>query len=391
MIRIHVWYGLLYKLRPRIHCAALRAPLMARLLTLLMVAGVACAQSTATRGPGATELPDAPQPTAEAQAAGHGAITDTGPQPAGARIKGVVSDIQGGLVPGARVVITCTNPEITRETTADDVGFFTVDELPAGTYSVTISSPGLETYVIHDLHLRSGQSYSLPGVSLPMARTSADVTVTLTTEQLADAELHLELKQRVLGVLPNFYTSYQWHAAPLNARQKLKLTARAGTDPVFLGTTAITAGIGLARNDQPEYGGGPAGYWRRYGAAYGDAVIGRLMGSVVFATIFHQDPRYFVMTNGSWERRAGHAIASTVIQRGDNYHWQPAYSHILGATTTGLIASTYHPGENLGKVVLNTTVLDLGNKAANNLVREFVLRHLAKHIPSYAKGKPPKE
>ena len=370
-----------------VHCAAVCVLFKARFFTLLLVAGAACAQSVVQRVPD-TALPDAPEPAIEAQTTSSLAPIQ---ESARARIKGVVSDIQGGLVPGAHVVIVCAQPAVRQETTADDVGFFSVGGLPAGTYSVTISARGLETYEIHELHLRPGEIYSLPAVSLPMARTAADVTVSLTTEQLAESELHYELKQRVLGVLPNFYTSYQWHAAPLNARQKFKLTLRAATDPVFLGTTAITAGIEQAQNDFPEYGGGPAGYWSRYGAAYGDAVIGRLMGSVVFSTIFHQDPRYFVMTNGSWKRRAWHAIASTVTQRGDNYRWQPAYSHLLGAATTGLIASTYHPGSSPGKIVLNTTVLDLGNKAANNLVREFVLRHLAKNIPSYAKGKPPKE
>jgi Carboxypeptidase regulatory-like domain len=299
--------------------------------------------------------------------------------------------MHGGLVPGAHVVIACADPPVSHETDADAEGFFNVGGLPPGTYTVTISSSGLETYIVRDLHLKPGEVYSLPEVSLPMARTSADVTVTLTTEQLAEEELHNELQQRVLGVLPNFYTSYQWDAAPLSAHQKLKLTARAATDPVFLGTTAITAGIEQAQNTYPEYGGGATGYWKRYGAAYGDAVIGRFMGSVVFSSVFHQDPRYFVMTNGSWQRRAWHAISSTVIQRGDNYHWQFGYSHLLGAVTTGMIASTYHPDSSMGKLVLDGTILDLGNKAANNLIREFVLRHLAKNIPSYAKGKPPEE
>ena len=368
--------------------------LCARTLALLLIAGAACAQTpemraTAIDDPAVT-LPDAPQPASEqqaARAAGAGALGHELP----VRIKGVVSDMQGGLVPGAHIVIASSDSSVTQEATADSAGFFSVSGLPAGTYSVTISSPGLETYVVRDLHLKPGETYSLPEVSLPIARTSADVTVTLTTEQLAEEELHNELKQRVLGVLPNFYTSYQWNAAPLSAKQKLKLTFRAATDPVFLGTTAITAGIEQARNDFPEYGGGPAGYWKRYGAAYGDAVIGRLMGSVVFAAVFHQDPRYFVMTNGSWERRSWHAISSTVIQRGDNRRWQPAYAHIFGSASAALIASTYHPGSSPGKLVLNDTILDLGNKAANNLIREFVLRHLAKNIPSYAKGKPPEE
>jgi hypothetical protein len=370
------------------------AKLCARTLALLLLAAVASAQTPEMRAPilddPAVTLPDAPQPTPEVQAVrANGAIT-IGHEPT-ARIKGVVSDIQGGLVPGAHIVITSTNPPTTHETTANSAGFFNVGGLLPGTYSVTIGSPGLKTYVIHDLHLRPGQVYSLPEISLPIARTTADVTVTLTTEELAETELHNELHQRVLGVLPNFYTSYQWNAAPLTAKQKFKLTAHAATDPVFLGLTGITAGIEHAQNTYPEYGGGAAGYWKRYGAAYGDAVIGRLMSSVVFASVFHQDPRYFVMTNGSWQRRSWHAISSTVIQRGDNRRWQPAYAHMFGSATAGLISSTYHPGSNPGKLVLNNTILDLGDKAVNNLIREFVLRHLAKNIPSYAKGKPPEE
>ena len=114
------------------------------------------------------------------------------------------------------------------------------------------------------------------------------------------------------------------------------------------------------------------------------------MGSVVYASLFHQDPRYFVMTNGSWERRSWHAISSTFMQRDDaTKRFEPAYAHLLGSATTGLIASTYHPGSSPGKLVLDDTILGLGDKAANNLIREFVLRHLAKNIPSYAKGKPP--
>lgn len=338
-----------------------------------------------------TRLPDAPRPASPQSASPQSTAPPTSPAHEPARIKGVVSDIHGGLVPGAHIVILDTNSGVQQETTANDVGFFSVGGLDAGTYSVTISSPGLETYVLHDVHLRAGEVYSLPEVSLPMARTAADVTVTLTTEQLAEAELHNELQQRVLGVLPNFYVSYQWNAAPLNTRQKCKLTFRAATDPVFFGTTAIIAGIEQAHDTFPEYGPGPVGYWRRYGAAYGDAVIGRLMGDVVLASAFHQDPRYFVMTNGPIVKRAWHAVSSTFIQRGDNRHWQPAYAHLLGNALTGLIATTYHPGSSPGQLVLDNTVLGLGGEAANNLVREFVLRHLARNIPSYAKGKPPKD
>jgi len=377
------------RLKLRVHRAFSCVHCGTQIAAVLLLAGALRAQTVSPQRE--VSLPDAPQQTTLGRAA-VAPNSGTANQQATARVKGVVSDMEGGLVPGAHVVISCAEPAITRETTANQTGFFSIAGLPTGTYVLKISSPGLQTYVIHDLHLHGGQTYSLPEVSLPIARTSADVTVTVTTEEIAEAELHSELKQRVFGVLPNFYTSYQWDAAPLTAKQKLKLTLHAATDPVFFGTTAITAGIQQEQNTYPAYGGGAAGYWSRYGADYGDAVIGRFMGSVVFSTVFRQDPRYFVMTNGSWERRSWHAVSSTFMQRNDKTkHFEPAYSHLLGAATTGLIASTYHPGTSPGKMVLNDTILDLGNKAANNLVREFVLRHLARHIPSYAKGRPPQD
>ena len=374
---------------------------------------------TASNAGNADGLPDAPSSTIHApsfvrgHAAGEtsGLQTSAGPQQPetgtgreeahgvsahGTRITGVVSDMQGGLVPGAQVTAVdiekpTGQPGSSQQTTADAEGFFSFKDLPPGTYKVTIVSPGLENFTLESVHLKAGESYAMPEVALPIARTRADVEVNLTEEQLAEVELNLELKQRVLGILPNFYTSYQWDAAPLSARQKFKLTAHAALDPVFFGTTAITAGIEQANNTFPEYGGGEAGYWSRYGAAYGDAVIGRTLGSVVFASLFHQDPRYFVMTNGGIPRRAWHAVSSTFLQRGDNLHWQPAYAHLLGNATTGLIASTYHPNSSIGQLVLDNTVLGLGGQAVNNLIREFVLRHLAKDIPSYAKGKPPED
>lgn len=310
------------------------------------------------------------------------------PVPATARIEGIVSDRQGGLVPGAKIAVLCAGAPEQHEATADSSGFFSIAGLSAGVCTVTVSSPGLRTYVLRDLHLKPGEIYTLPVTSMPVAATSSEVTVTVTTEQVAEDELHLELQQRVLGIFPNFYVTYDWTAAPLDAKQKLKLTYRASADPVMFATTAAIAGAEQIHNTFPEFGGGFPGYARRYGAAYGDAVIGRFLGSVVFASAFHQDPRYFVMGSGTIKARAWHAISSTFIQRGDNGHWQPGYSHLLGNACAGLIATTYHPNSTAGQLVFDNTVLGLAGQAGANLAREFILRHFAKNIPSYAKGKP---
>jgi len=356
----------------------------------------ASAQALLTQGPSPSDseiLPDAPQPQLPASQLPAPQHT-TAPEAHG-HISGVVSDIQGGLIPGAHVIaehVDAAPPE-SQQATADGNGFFRFSDLIAGSYIVTISSPGFETYRIPDIHLKPGEAYELPEVALPIARTTADATVTLTEQQIAEVELNDELHQRVLGILPNYYTSYIWDAAPLTMRQKFKLAIRSATDPVFFGTTGISTGIQYATAANPEYGTGPSGYFELYASNYGGALVGRVVTSVLLNSLFKEDPRYFVMTNGSVVRRSWHAISSTFLQRGDDKHWHPAYSNFIGGGISAVVVSTWHPDSSIsmGSRVLNDTVLDLGGEAIRNLAREFLFRHLARHVPTYAKGKPPEE
>lgn len=352
------------------------------LLLLLLCGGSAALRAQALTSQDAAELPEDPGQYLTGQRPAATATT-----PGTARLSGTVIDINGGLVPGAVVTITARDrPGAPPSTaTADANGSFSVGGLPPGNYSVTITSPGLETYTGRDIRLRAGEAYVMPHVSLPIARTAADVTVSLTEEQVAETQLNAELKQRVLGVFPNFYTTFEWDAAPLSAGKKFKLAARSFTDPVAFVTTAGIAGAEQINGTFPEYGSGFPGYARRYGAAYGDAVISRMMGSVIFASLLHQDPRYFVMGTGTAKRRAWHAVSSAFIQRGDNRRWQPAYSNLLGNAATGALASTYHPGgPGAGMLVLDDTLIGLGGRAFDDLFREFVLPRFTTHVPDPA-------
>jgi hypothetical protein len=353
-------------------------------------------QALTTQGPASfATLPDAPQPQTPVQPNPQQHITQPATPGTLCHISGVVSDIQGGLIPGAHVLAERAGAPASesQEVIASNLGHFRFSDLAAGSYTVTITSPGFETYRLQDIILKPGEAYELPEVALPIARTSADATVTITEQQLAEAELNDELHQRVLGILPNYYTSYIWDAAPLTMRQKFKLSIRSATDPVFFASTALTAGIQYANNSDPEYGPGVGGYFTRYAADYGDALVGRIVTSVLLNSLFKEDPRYFVMTNGSIPRRAFHAVMSTVTQRGDDKHWHPAYANFIGSASAALITSTWHQGSStvLGNQVLGATFYDLGGEAIRNLAREFLFRHLARHIPTYAKGKPPDE
>jgi len=56
--------------------------------------------------------------------------------------------------------------------------------------------------------------------------TVTDVEVGLSKTEVAEEQIKVEEKQRVLGVLPNFYVSYIPDAAPLSSKQKFKLAGR---------------------------------------------------------------------------------------------------------------------------------------------------------------------
>ena len=328
-------------------------------------------------------LPDSPGFTALGGGGYQGAA-----QQGTSSVTGVVLDISEAGVAGATVTLA-RDGDKDRVLTSEDHGAFQFTDLAAGTYHVTISAKGLETFVSDDIVLKAGERRTLPEIALPVANEHAEVNVTVTQSELATAQVKAELQQRVFGVLPNFYSSYIWNAAPLRPKNKIELAFRSLTDPAVFVTTGITAGIQQAEGTfNKGYGQGAAGYGRRYGAAYGDVVVGRVVGSALLPMIFHQDPRYFYLGTGSVGSRAWYAISRTVITRQDNRRAQFNYSHILGSMAAGAVSKLYHPGGEDGVTLVERNLLiGTGAQAAVNLVREFVLRKVVTKIPVYEQGK----
>jgi hypothetical protein len=309
--------------------------------------------------------------------------------PSGA-IQGIVTDVRGGLVPGANIKLQSKTPSVLeQEAITDSNGRFAFSAAP-GTYTVLIQAKGLETFLSEPFTLHPSEKFEVPDVALPIASVDSSIEVSANSAQVAEQELKIETKQRVLGVFPNFYTSFLYNAAPLNTRQKFKLSLRSTMDPISFLNVGIVAAIEQANGTFKDFGPGPAGYGRRYGAALGDELIGRTLGTAVFPSLFHQDPRYFFEgPANSIGRRIFHAVRQGLVVRGDNGHLQPNYSRLLGNASAGAISSLYHPDVNgPGQLALTNALVGIGGTAVTNLLREFVLSHATTHVPSYAKGKP---
>ena len=72
-----------------------------------------------------------------------------------ASIQGTVTDPQGTVVPGAKVTVTNQSTGAVRETTTSDQGFYRVNELPPGSYTVILRGrnqlAGVALFEIYDL------------------------------------------------------------------------------------------------------------------------------------------------------------------------------------------------------------------------------------------------
>jgi hypothetical protein len=327
-----------------------------------------------------TDLPDAP---------GRESLSPPLLDPqSSASISGFVLDVNDGLVANATVSLVTDSGQVERVTAADNSGFFSFNNLPAGNFKVRITAPGLQPFESYEITLHAGERYQLPQIGLPIASASVTVTVTATQEEIAQEQVIAEIQQRVFGIFPNFYTSFIWDAAPLKPKQKFHLAFRTAVDPVTFLTTGMLSGIQQGWDIYPDYGQGAEGYAKRYGADYADLFIGRMLGAAVFTSLFHQDPRYFYQGSGSIRSRAWHALSAAIICRGDNGRSQFNYSHILGNLAAGGISNFYRPAPNRGvSLAINNALLHTAANASGNLVREFGLRRITTKVPSYAKGK----
>jgi hypothetical protein len=300
-------------------------------------------------------------------------------------LTGSIVDDQQGLVPGALVTLIRGGlPDTTAVSGAD--GKFDFQDIPPGKYNLRVVAPGLGSYFSPTLVLVAGEHRKLDRISLPFTTNNASIVVTATPAEIAREQVSLQERQRLLGFIPNFYTSYIWNAAPMNVGQKFRLATHSIFDPVVFLTTGAAAGIEQATNKYASYGQGAKGYAKRYGADFGNEITNRMLSSAAFPSLFHQDPRYFYKGAGSTPSRAFYAVSRAVVTRADAGNLQPNYSRLLGSFSSGAISNTYRGRKDRGMDLVATTgAIHLAGNAADNLLREFFFRSITSKLPGYQK------
>jgi len=329
-------------------------------------------------------LPDAP----EAQAS---PALQTPEQPSPGSIHGVVVNPDGSVYEGVSIALAqaASTALSARVVTSDSSGRFNFGDVPPGAFTLTISAHGFATQVISG-SLQSGESYEAKEIVLLVATATSEVRVTTSEQEIALEQFHEEEKQRLLGVIPNFYVTYVPNAPPLTSKRKFELALKSSVDPVTLVLTGIWAGAQQANNTFSGYGQGAQGYAKRYAANYSDGFIGTMLGGAILPSLLKQDPRYFYKGTGTIRSRALYAMAMSVMCKGDNGRWQVNYSGIIGGLAAGGISNLYYPDSDRNGVALTfeNALLGIAGDVALNLFQEFLGRKLTPKIPNYGPSKP---
>jgi hypothetical protein len=218
-----------------------------------------------------------------------------------------------------------------------------------------------------------------PEPATPQADSSsqAQQAPTESDRQKAEEQLKEQKKQRLLGIVPMFNTSYVSDAVSLTGGEKIKLAFRTMIDPVSFAGPAVVAGLGEinAPANNNGFGWGAEGYMKKWGAAYLDSFNGTMIGSGFLPALLRQDPRYFRLGHGTVMRRTFYSISTVVICKHDKTgKWEPNYSNVGGNFAAGALSTLYYPsGSDRGgwEQTITSAMIVTATGAAGSMFQEF--------------------
>jgi hypothetical protein len=346
------------------------------LLLCLVPAGAFAQQPTSQREISSRFLPDAPIPNSFPQ----NSAPQAPPAEDSASVAGIVLDLSGATISGADVKLMHGDGTQSHTMLSEPNGEFSFTKIPAGSYLVVVNAKGFAPFTSREFAIAVQQAYEVPNVSLSVATAIMEVTVR-PIEFIAAEQIHNEEKQRLLGFVPNFYTSYIYDAAPLNPKQKFSLAAHATFDPVDILGDGIVAGIEQATNAYAGYGQGAAGYSKRFAAKFIDSRSSDFLTLAVFPSLLHQDPRYYYQGSGSVKSRLAHAVTSAFVARSDSGRSVPNASYFLGDLCAGALSNLYYPkGDRGANLVFTNVAVGLAERIGANLFREFLSKRFSTHV-----------
>ncbi len=148
-----------------------------------------------------------------------------------AAISGIVTDPQNAVIPQANVVAVNTGTGVETRATTNAAGFYNLQNLAIGSYTLSVERPGFRKYVREGITLTTGQQLGLD-IRLELGATGQEVTVS------SQAPL---VESRTSDV-SNLVESKSIDALPLGNRRTLNVVELTGAS-VFVGYPNTPANV----------------------------------------------------------------------------------------------------------------------------------------------------
>ncbi len=175
---------------------------------------------------------------------------------------------------------------------------------------------------------------------------------------------------------------------PLSHRQKFNLFLRHTVSPYTFASAGLNATWLQITGEPYSYGGGMAGWGRRFGMSLADTESRSFFSKFFFPTLLDQDPRYFPKRKGNIFERGWYAATRVLVTRSDR--GSPGFnsSYMLGLVTSKALSASYIPEKRTFGAIMLGVVGSYGSDAGGFVLQEFtpdMLRLFRRHAPEKMK------
>jgi hypothetical protein len=163
-------------------------------------------------------------------------------------------------------------------------------------------------------------------------------------------------------------------AEPMDAHDKVVAGLKSSVSLFSATGWLASAGWEQLTNGSPNYGTDRGAFGQRLGASAIRNFTQDAFSDALFAPVFHEDHRYYIMGRGNnFFKRAIYAGTRVLITRNDSGHNTPNFALLAGTAASSALTVTYYPAKNTTfSEVAQTYGGSLGGSAVGYVVTEFL-------------------
>ena len=196
----------------------------------------------------------------------------------------------------------------------------------------------------------------------PQPKSDSSGTVMGTTEKFVGYVTNRSL------VFPDIATN----PGSLGTGGKFKIFVNQSISPAYIVAAGVSSAVSQARNVPSAWGQGWDAYGNRFGSDMARASSNSFFATFLFASMFHQDPRFFPQNDPSFWSSVKYSAQRLVIIRSDRGNDVVNTSGLLGPFAAEGLANAYLPAsEQTAGKSLERVGTDFAWRFAGNMFKDY--------------------